>query len=445
MTTLHELSDETALSEFDIFGVPATQTTVDQDICSEHRPSSTLSSKAFIEFNVNTGIDEYVRLADTMIYMRLRVHIDKPMKSKVANEDWKNVSTVNNLLHSLFKQVDFTIGDRQVTLSYQTYSYKCDIETKLGKSKEAKESFLTGGLWYEDDPEKPESINQIRSSFIEPDALNEDKSIGRELDLLGKIHLDMFEQDRPLIGGCSLKLKFTPNDPSFYMMCTSDVCVTGVEFTDAVLFVHRSKISRRVLEGHLKALAISNAKYPIRRSFVVPSTINKGTMDAIIDNVYNGQLPRRAFVAMVSHNAFNGSFILNPYNYQHFNLSYLSFYLNGVPYPEKPFTPDFLNGNYIREYMSIFDATNQLVTDSCISLDRRNYPKGSTIIGVNFSPDLSSSCCSSGYTSPIKFGSMRIQVRFREPLKETINLLVYLEFDSIIEINQEKNPIFEFN
>jgi hypothetical protein len=148
---------------------------------------------------------------------------------------------------------------------------------------------------------------------------------------------------------------------------------------------------------------------------------------------------------MVLHSAYNGSYILNPYNYKHFNLNYLAFYLNGVQYPEKAFQPDFSNGLYIREYMSLFNATNQNVTDSCITIDRKAYAKGSTIIGANFAPDLSSGCGASGYVSPYRFGSLRLHLRFKEPLPETINLLVYLEFDSVVEINLDRNPVFDFN
>jgi hypothetical protein len=447
MEFAHQLSSITPLSEYDIFGVPPTQTTVELDKCFEYRPISTLSSKAFIEFNLTSAIDEYIVMNETMLQFKMRVIIEKPLGAKVAHDDWKSVSPVNNLLASLFKQVDLTIGDRTVTRSYQTYGYKCDIETKLGTKREAKKSFLTAQLWYEDDKEKLDGINQIRSNFITPakESNDADYSVGRELDMIGRVNLDMFEQVRPLIGGCSVKLKFIPNDPAFYMMCASGVRIKDVEFTEAVLFVHKAKISRLVVEAHLKALAIANAKYPIRRGIVVPHVLNKGSLDILVDNVYTGQLPRRAFFGMVSHNAYNGSFNLNPYNYQHFNMNYLALYLDGNQYPEKAFQPDFENGNYIREYMSLFEATNQLGADSSIDISRSDYPKGNAIVGFNFAPDLATGCCSSGHLSRVNHGTMRLHVRFAKPLTETINALLYLEFDNIIEINHERNPIFDFS
>ena len=445
MSIIHRMSSVTPLQEFDIFGVPATQTTVDQDILTEHRPTSALDSKAFIEFSLSSGIDEYIRLDRTWIYIKIRVNISKPLMADVKVEDWKSISPVNNLLNSLFKQVDFVIGDRSVTLAHQTYPYKTDFEIKLGKSKETKESYLTSTLWYEDSTNDPEEINALRSSFISASSNSEDKSSGRELDIMGRIHLPLFEQNKALLGGCKIRLKFITNDPSFYLMCKTPVRIKSVEFLDAALYIHRSKISRPVLEGHLKGLEISNAKYQIRESFVVPITLNKGIMDTIIDNVHNGQLPKRAFVAFVDHNAFNGSESLNPFNYKNYDLNYLAFYLNGIQYPEKAFTPDFDKGLYIREYLSLFEATNQDNIDSCITLTRENFVRGNNIFAVNFAPDLTSGCCASGHVNQIKFGSLRLQVRFKKPLDKAITVLVYLDYDSIIEINQERNPIYEFN
>ena len=443
MNSIHKLSSVVPLNEFDIFGVPPTQTTVEQDILTEHRPIASLDSKSYIEFNFSSGIDEYLRLDRTWLYLRLRINIEKPLKVEVTADDWKNVSTVNNLLNSIFKQVDLTIGDRNVTPQHQTYSYKTDFEYRLGKSKEAKETFLSSGFWFENWNEEPESVNPTRSSLIASEGA--DKSKGKEFDLMGRIHLSMFEQNKALLGGCNLRLKLLPNSPDFYMKCTKDTRIKSVEFLNTCLFVHRSKIARPILEGHLKGLEIANAKYQLRESFVVPITINSGIQDTIIDNVHNGQLPKRAFVAFVDHSAFNGSTLLNPYNYQHFDLIHLSFFLNGIQYPEKAFTPDFDKKLFIREYLSLFEATNQDNVDSCITINRNQFMNGNNIFAVNFSPDLSTGCCATGYVNPIKSGSLRLQIRFKKPLPKTITALVYLDYDTILEINRERNPITYFN
>jgi hypothetical protein len=445
MALIHPISSIVPLPYFDIYKIPKTQGTVISNIESEHRPNATLDSKAVIEFEFKSAQEEYFRLDHAWLYLKLRVTIAKPLDVAVVADDWKKVSTVNNLLNSLFKQIDLYIGDRQVSLSHPTYPYKTDIEIKLGKSKDAKKSHLTACFWYEDNVEDPEEINPTRSSFIAPLSTSSDKKVGKELDLMGRIHLPMFEQKNALIGDTYLKLRLIPNDPAFYMLTTQDVKIKLVEFTECSIEMHRSKFTTPTVINHHKALETSNAKYTIRENFVVPVTINKGFQDIIIDNIHNGQLPRRAFVAFVTHSAYNGSYTLNPFNYKHFDLNHLAFFLDGTQYPSKPLTPDFDNGLFIRSYLSIFNATNQTNTESCINISRQNYTKGNVIFGFNFAPDLSSGCCATPWVNPIRRGNIRIHLRFKNPLAQPITMLVYLDYDSLLEITPDKNVIYDFN
>lgn len=445
MSAIHRLSSVKPLHEFDIFSVPPMQSTIENDVMTEHRPVSILDSKSVIEFNFSSSEDEYIRLDKTLFYLRMRINLSKPLQADVEKEDWKGVSTVNNFMNSLFKQIDLSIGDRIVNPPHQTYPYKTDIEIKLGKSKDAKETFMTSSFWFESTETDPEKANSRITDLIKYSESETQFGRGREIDLIGRIHLSMFEQTKALVGGCNLRLKFIPNDPSFYLMIPTGVRLKSVDFTESALFIHRSKLSKTVVNAHEKALGIGNARYHIRESFVVPITINKGTMDTTIDNIHNGQLPKRVFVAFVDHGAFNGSFLKNPFNYQNFNICHLSFYLDGKMYPEKPFTPDFENGLYIREYLSLFEATNQDIVDTCITIKRENFVNGNNIFAVNLSPDLTSGCCSTGYVNPIKFGSMRLQVRFKTPLSTAITALVYLDYDKLLEIDKDRSPHLNYD
>jgi hypothetical protein len=154
MSVIHELSSVAPLAEFDLFGVVPTQTTVESDLITEHRPLSLLSPLTNIEFEVHSALDEYIRLDETELKLDFRIVLEK---IGPTDADWKKLSTANNLLHSLFKQVDLFIGNKQVTISGHTYAYRAEMETRLGASKTAKESYLTCSMWFKD--EKPEDVN----------------------------------------------------------------------------------------------------------------------------------------------------------------------------------------------------------------------------------------------------------------------------------------------
>jgi len=259
---------------------------------------------------------------------------------------------------------------------------------------------------------------------------------------MGRLHLDLAHQERAIIGGATIVMKLTPNKPEFYLMASNDVR-PKVEFLESALFVHRSKINKMVVEAHSIALNMASAKYPISKTFVIANTINQGTLDAIINNVHSGQLPRRVFIAFVDNAAFNGSILKNPFNYKHYNITYLACFLDGIQHPSRAFQPDFGKGQTVREYLSLFEATNQTGTESCIDVPWKNHDKGNTIFGFNFAPDLSTGCKGSGHVSPIRKGSFRVQVRFKEVLNATINILVFCEFDKILEIDENRNAIID--
>jgi hypothetical protein len=165
----------------------------------------------------------------------------------------------------------------------------------------------------------------------------------------------------------------------------------------------------------------------------------------MIDNVIFGQLPRRLLVVLVKNDAFNGSYKEDPFYFNHFNLNYIACYIDGVQYPSKAYQPDFSNGKYIREYNGLLQAINQNNTSTSVDIDRKLFKNGNTIFGFNFSPDLSNGADALSHLSEIKRGSLRLQLRFKDPLESAINVLLFCEFDNIIEIDQDRQVYTDYN
>ena len=443
MSALHELSSVTPLPEFDIFGIPPTQLTVERDLVTEHRPISILNANSLIQFVIPTAVDEYIQLRETLLYMKIKIDIAKKAGGDVGLSDWQKIAPVNNLLHSLFKQVDLEIEGKSVTLAPQTYAYKAFFETLLGYTKDAKDSFLSAAGWYDDSAEK-NTITEARSKLIRPTTITHNGE-GIEIELMGKIHLDLAFQPKALLGGTTIKLSLTPNDQAFYLWVKDDSVLPKVTFINASLFVHRSKVNFPVVEGHNLALNKGTAKYPICRSNVKSFNINANTHDVSIDNAVSGQLPRRIFVAMVPNEAYTGSLKTNPFNFKHFKLNYLAAYIDGTQFPAKAYKPDFDKNLFVREYMGLFESLNQITSDSTLTLDKKKWADGSTIFGFNFAPDTAEDCNKMGYVNPIKRGTLRLEMKFAEALKETINVLLYCEYDNLIEIDATRNAFTDYN
>ena len=264
------------------------------------------------------------------------------------------------------------------------------------------------------------------------------------MELYGNLHLDLGSQVKSIIGGVTIGITLYPNDPKFYLMYDA-LLVPKVQITDIRLFMHRSKLTPQVVIAHNKALNSTNSRYFITRKEVKSFIIQRGSIDCYLNNVENGVLPRKLYIGFVSNEAFNGNSLQNPFFFKNLSLRHIACYLDGTQYPHRPFTPDFNNRKYMREYYGLFEAMNQIKPLTTLDITREEFRDGFTIFGFNFTPDLSDGCCKSGYTAPVKRGNLRIELKFSNPLIETISAIIFCEYDNLIEIQNTRVAIKDFN
>jgi len=67
------------------------------------------------------------------------------------------------------------------------------------------------------------------------------------------------------------------------------------------------------------------------------------------------------------------------------------------------------------------------------------------MFGFNFADDGSNGCGMNGHVNPIKRGSLGLKMMFRRPLDEAINVLMYCEFDNVIEIDKDHQVTTDYN
>src|ERR1700712_4764613 len=117
-TSIHQMSSSVPLPKFDLFGVPPTQGVIERDIVTEHRPITSIDPSSFVQFEIFTAVDEYLDLEKLFLYLKVRVNLD----STITDSDWIDVSPVSYLMHSVIRQMDIFIGDKQITTTSPTYA-----------------------------------------------------------------------------------------------------------------------------------------------------------------------------------------------------------------------------------------------------------------------------------------------------------------------------------
>ena len=139
-----------------------------------------------------------------------------------------------------------------------------------------------------------------------------------------------------------------------------------------------------------------------------------------------GQLPKRLVIGCVDSDALNGTITKNPFHFKH-KINFVALNVDGRQIPAKPLQPNFENAGYIRSCMGLYT--------------REEYAKGNTLFGFDLTPDMSEV----GAFQLIKQGNLRVEIHFAEALAGTINVVLHAEFDNVIEINRNRQVLFDYS
>lgn len=90
----------------------------------------------------------------------------------------------------------------------------------------------------------------------------------------------------------------------------------------------------------------------------------------------------------------------------------------------------------------MFSGTGVNFLNEGNGISRDKYTKGYCLLAFDQIPDLSAN--SSGHWNLIRHGSVRLEVRFESYLAQTINCVVYAEFDNVIEIDKNRNVTVDY-
>ncbi len=436
--TSQEQFTQCVRSELDLFTLPPIQTAVEEGQWVEYNPVSSISSAAPIEFVVTGSGDDYLDLSKTLIQVEAAIRQPDGTRTPATT----HIAPVNNTLQSLFSQVDVSLNDVPVSTATTTYPYKAYIENHLNHGSDAKESRLSAGLYFMDD--------NITQSDPIPDGEDPPVNSGLEarhrictakksFQMIGGLHLDICHQSRYLLNGVTVRMRMIRSKDKFVLMGAGD---HTIEILSAKLWMRKLKISPSLALAHEKILAKKSAKYPITRVEVKVFHLPAGQKSFTHDALFLGQLPKRVVLGIVDNRAFNGDLSLNPFEFKHCDLNFLSLHLDGQQVPWAPLKPSYENDNYIRSYFTQFSSGEGIHSDSGNTVDREEFKKGNTLYCFDLTPDLSSS--TGHHFNLSRRGNLRVEMGFEKQLPFTGNVIVYSEFESIIEIDHERKVTHDY-
>lgn len=305
---MHRESCMCGMENLELFQVPPTNVAIEESKWMEYYPiSSTLESDtAPIEFDIQGQGDEYVDLSQT--YLQVICKFTKADGSNLTGDN-SDSTPVNNILHSLFTEIDVTLNGKIISPGTDTYPYKAYLEKLLSYRPETLATQMKAcSLWEKDtaghmDDCKNGDPTQVKTEFNvtggdqkkvtvrESDLVmnlpeggknvglrNRHSAVsnGEKITLIDRLYLDLFQQDRFIPNGVDLRLRFNRAKSDFYMM-TAAGSTGKIKILSMLLWVRKVKPPPTVLNAINERLNLETAKYPLRRVDDKTFTIPNGT------------------------------------------------------------------------------------------------------------------------------------------------------------------------
>ena len=178
--------------------------------------------------------------------------------------------------------------------------------------------------------------------------------------------------------------------------------------------------------------------FPIKRVNCKVFTIPAGSLSAFEEGIISGQLHKKIVVGCVRNTAYNGVYNENPFNFEHFNLSNSTVHIDGQSDTVPSLDPDFTNSLYLRCFHSMFGGAGKVNTDKDLDLSRIEYNKGYTLYGFNLVTD-------HDQVFEVSKHGTRIDLKFDVALAHTINVIVYAEYENVIQIAYARNLLLDYS
>ena len=351
--------------------------------------------------------------------------------TKVGKRDELPFGPVNNILHSLFENCVISVNDETVLDANSNYHYSSYILDLLDRTKEQKEGLMTSQLWFEDVPGKFDEV--ANTGF-----LKRAKAAESNIQLIGKLHSELFNQDRYMLNDVKLSVELVLAKDTFYMMSTNRGTGKYVtKINDAALYIPYVQIAEREMESIQKTLQTKPAIYPIQRVYTKSIPITSLVNDASL-NISKGRLPKRIVVGFITDKAKNGTYTKNPFKFLGaedgvFALDKLELNVDGMPYAKRALKPNFDKNDFRKTFMNLFESLNYIEDGSnapAISVD--SFKGGNCLFAYNLNP----TCCSSSGAFK-REGEVTLDISFSTAPTETLQAIVLCIFDN--EITLDKN------
>ena len=343
------------------------------DVLSSHEqeiyPTTSLDENC-IEFEFQTDRNYYVELRQSFLALKLKFvkrrgydtyenkekkkeHKDDSVvftetgNDEEEQEEVARVTYVNNIMRSIFSNVEVYINNQQIYNSNGLYAHKSYISNNVEAAiSEYKGVLHCEGYDYEQDPE------YISNPLPDPFFTRRMKLLSRPdvFMLHGKLEIDFISTSELLYSNMKIRLRLIRARPNSYMISDNPNVTHGI--VDCSLYTRRIALKDDYHKKRMDMLAYAPVEYndleTLAKTFIIPARQNQ----FLQENIINNAPIRRVAIAMNTKSVFTGCFFENPFWYQQFDLRKTRILRGGQP------IVDFDTADNCRLYVTIRKAMN---------------------------------------------------------------------------------------
>ncbi len=420
---VHHDSMVAAKSELDFFSIPPTQVSVKDGFWSQHSLEKAATDTG--PFRLELPSDSYFYdLSKNYLQLTLQI-VNADGSNLAAGAD---IASINLIGKTFFERVIVKIQGKEVFNSGSLYAYQAYLETLLNYGTEAKSSELQLALFFKENDFQNVAASggytSRRARFAQ----------SKQVDLFAPIHSQLFNTGRYMLRDTKIELELHRNKDHFVLIAPNADTDYKCKVIDVNWHVWKVDLQESANLAIDQRLLKDTAKYPIRRVSVINTELNTRGRIVSVNNLLNGDIPRRLILGLVPSKNFAGSLDTNPFNFHHYNVNTVELRVGGKEI--KPLKMDFSNDNYGMAYMYLLNGIGIGNADKGISISYAEYKKGNTL----FVFDLTADGVDSDAMGLIKSGTVNLRMSFDNNLDAGggIELIAYAEFDGVTEIDMNR-------
>lgn len=416
-------------SELDLFREKPLQSNILKTIEQQYKPINSLVNSNVIEFVSLSNAQNYRDMSSAFLRLRLKLYKD----DKDTTHTDSKIAPINSVATSLFKSASVSLNNKNIEHN-TNYAYRAYIENLLNYGPECASVHLESCCWDLDDPKNMEDGTATLNHGAKERAEMFGKS--QEVELMTKLHLDLATTNKLILPNVDIRITLGLSSPDFYIMSSSTE-KSYIKILDCTLYMNHVLVAEPILLAHRTVLQKKNAIYEYNRVELKTFTLAKDSTTISLPNIILGPVPRCLIVGLVDSSAFAGTRILNPYNFQHFNISSVSLEVNGQRVPNDPIQFKYTDKDFpisTRAYERLIHGVNLHLLDRAMQITKRHFDNGSTLLAFDLTNDQTvqeSSC-----TSPVENGIISLDMVFAKPLKQAVTAIIYLDNFGTIEIDK---------